>query len=124
MATPCKKCGAEKTESIGHGLLYALAKAFGYRLRICSRCHRYRLLPRYDEKPHRSDEKPHHHHREEPKRSDAPKVEGACPECGKSDFRRSRRRWWERLIMRGPMVRCRACHTRFPMPQPTPEGED
>jgi hypothetical protein len=115
MATPCKKCGAEKTEHAGHGLMYALAKAFGYRLRICSRCHRYRLLPRHEERPPRREEQEPH---------DEPKVEGACPECGKSDFRRSRRLWWERLIMRGPMVRCRACHTRFPMPQPTPEGED
>ena len=106
MATSCKKCGAEKTETIGHGLMYSIAKTFGYRLRICSRCHRYRLLPRLGE----------HHSESEPSESKTPEL-GACPECGKKDYHRSRRRLWERLIGRGAMVRCRACHNRFPMPR-------
>jgi len=47
-----------------------------------------------------------------------PRLAGACPRCGKQDYQRSRRRWWERVIRRGPMVRCRACRARFPMPRP------
>ncbi len=110
MATPCPKCGAEKTEDPYHGLLYSLAKAFGYRLRICSRCHRRRFLPVH--RPRIDDlEEP------EPLPSAEAKPPGACPKCGKVDFRRSRRRSWERLIGRGPMARCRACKTRFPMPR-------
>jgi hypothetical protein len=95
--------------------MYGLAKAFGYRLRICSRCHRYRLLPRHGERISRQEERQQRHERE---------TLGVCPQCGKKDFRRSRRRWWERLIMRGPMVRCRACHTRFPMPRVESIGTD
>jgi hypothetical protein len=97
--------------------MYGMAKAFGYRLRICSRCHRYRLLPRPAETTVPSEEP-------EPKRRHVSRVAGTCPECGKADFRRSRRRWWERLILRGPMVRCRACRTRFPMPQAEEESPD
>ena len=111
MATPCKKCGAEKTEDVRHGLLYSLAKAFGYRLRMCSRCHRLRLVSRHL-KP--SVEKP----TPAPDSTSQPPVMGACPKCGKTDFRRSRRHFWERLIVRGPMVRCRACRARFPLPEP------
>jgi hypothetical protein len=88
--------------------MYSLAEAFGYHLRMCSRCHRLRLVPRHGERIHR---------REERKRRPEPDLPGACPQCGKKDYYRSRRRWWERLILRGPMVRCRACRTRFPMPE-------
>ena len=108
MATPCKKCGAEKTETVGHGLMYSMAKMFGYRLRICSRCHRYRLIPRHGERPSKS----------EPSASNPP-APGACPRCGQKDYRRSRRYLWERFIFRGPMVRCRACRTRYQMPRLT-----
>lgn len=108
MVAPCEKCGAEKTESVDHGLLYALAKVFGYRLRMCSRCRRLRLLPRRGERIARGEER---------KPRPESKVPGACPQCGEKDYRRSRRRWWERAIRRGPMVRCRACRTRFPMPE-------
>jgi hypothetical protein len=107
MATPCKKCGAEKTEAVGHAIMYSIAKMFGYRLRICSRCHRYRLLSRHDE----------HHHTENSEPQSA--LPGACPRCGKKDYRRSRRNMWERVVRRGPMVRCRACRHRFPQPRPT-----
>jgi hypothetical protein len=115
MATPCKKCGAEKTEDVRHGLLYSLAKAFGYRLRMCSRCHRLRLVPRH---PKPSVEKPTPAPDPAPDPASRPPVMGACPKCGKVDFRRSRRLIWERLIFRGPMARCRACRARFPLPQP------
>lgn len=124
MATPCRKCGAQKTEDPYHGLLYSLAKACGYRLRICSRCRRRRFLPLARPRLNDLDE-PERLRREEPAQANLainPGVEanppGACPKCGKVDFRRSRRRSWERMIGRGPMVRCRACQTRFPLPQP------
>ena len=110
MATPCKNCGAEKTEDVRHGLLYALAKAVGYRLRMCSRCHRLRLVPRYP-KPAVKEAVP------DP--APRPPVQGACPKCGKIDYRRSRRLFWERLIFRGPMVRCRSCRARYPLPRLT-----
>jgi hypothetical protein len=109
MAEPCRKCGAEKTESIHHGFLYALVKLFGYRLRMCSRCHRLRLTPR---RPERTAP------RVERNQASKAEIPGACPRCGKKDFRRSHRLVWERMLLRGPMVRCRACHTRFPLPQP------
>ncbi len=108
MSKPCRKCGAEKTESVHHGLVYALVKLFGYRLRICSRCHRWRLLPRHGEGSHSASGV---------QTGSQTKLEGACPRCGNKDYRRSRRRWWERMIFRGPMVRCRACRKRFPKPK-------
>jgi len=45
-------------------------------------------------------------------------VEGyrLCPKCGSTLYRRSRRRWWERLIKRPRMARCRKCDHRFPYP--------
>jgi hypothetical protein len=39
-----------------------------------------------------------------------------CPRCGSTDYRRSRRRWYERLIKRGKMARCSKCNHRFPYP--------
>ena len=108
MVTPCKKCGAEKTEDVHHGILYELAKVFGYRLRMCSRCHRLRVVPRH---PRHTDEKP------TTGSATPPPSYGTCPKCGKTDYRRSRRLLWEHLIFRGPMVRCRACRTRYPQPR-------
>ena len=40
-----------------------------------------------------------------------------CPECGSTSFRRSRRRWWERLMRRPRMARCSKCRHRFPYPR-------
>jgi len=37
-----------------------------------------------------------------------------CPKCGSTLFRRSRRRWYERLIRRPKMARCLKCDHRFP----------
>ena len=110
MATPCKKCGAEKTEDVQHGLLYAGAKLLGYRLRMCSRCHRLRLVPRHPAK--RSGEK------SAPVSLPLRPLTGACPNCGKIDYRRSRRTLGEHVLLRGPMVRCRGCRTRYPLPRP------
>lgn len=39
-----------------------------------------------------------------------------CPRCGNPRFRRSRRRWYERLMNRPRMARCRRCGHRFPYP--------
>jgi hypothetical protein len=126
MAKPCPHCGAEKTESVPHGFLYAIAKVFGYRLRACSRCRRLRLLPRQGERREASEVDVV---ASEPRAADAsprsgrtndadsqPPAADACPHCGSKDYRRSRRLWWERLIGRGPMARCRACRYRFPHP--------
>jgi len=40
-----------------------------------------------------------------------------CPKCGSTLYRRSRRRWWERLIKRPRMARCMKCDHRFPYPR-------
>jgi DNA-directed RNA polymerase subunit RPC12/RpoP len=39
-----------------------------------------------------------------------------CPKCGSKVYRRSRRRWYERLIKRPRMARCMQCDRRFPYP--------
>jgi hypothetical protein len=122
MATPCKKCGATKVESIYHGFFYKLARSYGYRLCVCSRCKRRRLIPL-----HRSSAaKPEAVSSESLEEIAAPPPEPQehthkahdptlkCPKCGKSDYRRSRRQWWEHLIGRPHMYRCRACRSRFP----------
>jgi hypothetical protein len=38
----------------------------------------------------------------------------SCPTCGSRDCRRSRRTFWEHLLGRGKMLRCRNCRRRFP----------
>ncbi len=39
-----------------------------------------------------------------------------CPRCDSTAVRRSRRRWYERLLKFPPMARCRKCRTRFRHP--------
>jgi len=39
-----------------------------------------------------------------------------CPKCGGTIFRRSHRRWYERLVGRPKMARCMKCDHRFPYP--------
>ena len=39
-----------------------------------------------------------------------------CPKCGSTLYRRSRRRWYERLMRRRRMARCLKCDHRFPYP--------
>lgn len=39
-----------------------------------------------------------------------------CPKCGSTAYRRSRRRWYEKLIKRPRMARCLRCDHRFPYP--------
>jgi hypothetical protein len=40
-----------------------------------------------------------------------------CPHCGSDNLRRSRRRWYERLIFRPRMLRCLDCLKRCPEPR-------
>ena len=40
-----------------------------------------------------------------------------CPMCGSTLYRRSRRRWYERLAKRPKMARCLKCDRRFPYPR-------
>jgi hypothetical protein len=125
MVAPCPKCGATKTETGSHDLTYRVAKLFGYRVRLCSRCRRRRFLPRHSESSAEAAEENKH----TAESSDAEverKPRGpnqpwrGCPRCGKIDYRRSHRRLWERLAGRGPMVRCRNCRFRFPLPEGAP----
>jgi hypothetical protein len=39
-----------------------------------------------------------------------------CPNCASPLFRRSHRRWYERLLNRPKMARCSRCAHRFPYP--------
>jgi hypothetical protein len=39
-----------------------------------------------------------------------------CPKCGSTLYRRSRRRWYERLVRRPKMARCLRCDHRFHYP--------
>lgn len=39
-----------------------------------------------------------------------------CPKCGSTIYRRSHRRWHERLLKRPKMARCMQCDQRFPYP--------
>jgi len=140
MATACPKCGGTKTESVRAGLLYWLASAFGYRLRLCGRCRSYRFFRRGGENHgSRSREQPEEQTSEtqpaaattttaaEPEAAPAasessPSQEQSrerthsCPRCGSKDYRRSRRRWLERRKGSPPMLRCRSCDHRFPLP--------
>jgi hypothetical protein len=56
MATPCPRCGATKTESARHGIVYRTLWRMGYHLRRCSFCNRPRLFKRADPgRPHPDD---------------------------------------------------------------------
>ncbi len=113
--TPCQKCGETKTETVEHGLLYSLARMSGYRLRMCSRCRHLRLIPRHPEAPHHIATGS-----ADGSRSEGCFNSGVCPRCGSKNFRRSRRRWYEQVLRRSPMARCRACRARFPYPWVAP----
>jgi hypothetical protein len=130
MVPPCRKCGATRAESVRHRypLRYSIVKVFGYRLRLCARCNRLRLIPQqFLEKqaselpvspvPASAVEQPLEPPNLEPEES--AKVfdhSQACPDCGATKYHRSRRRWYEHLMGRPPMARCRVCDHRFPYP--------
>src|SRR5437762_3487695 len=44
MASPCPRCGATKTGHVKRGLARWLLEQFGFRLRICGGCRRYRIF--------------------------------------------------------------------------------
>ena len=130
MVPPCQKCGATRTESVRHRypVRYALARGFGYRLRLCGRCNRLRLIrkdffehahsePPADALPFPDTELPLEPPTPEPQEeAAAPETQVFCPHCGSAKYRRSKRRWYERLVGRPPMARCRVCYRRFPYP--------
>ncbi|HLY63275.1 MAG TPA: hypothetical protein VKV95_21225 [Terriglobia bacterium] len=119
-AAPCRRCGSTKTGSARRGLLYNIANLCGYRLRLCGGCRRLRLISRTQEA--------------EPEVIRAAEVvtpaaappsnSPACPYCGSGDFRRSRRRWFDHLLKRPKMARCRQCHRRFPSSHFPPAKDD
>jgi predicted nucleic acid-binding Zn-ribbon protein len=120
--------------------MYNLIYSFGYRMRLCSRCRKKRLLPVHDGK--RSGESGRRGM--EPVGSSwlagasggAGGSEGQaaggevrtpaagssdgnmqnCPECGGSKYHRTRRSQLERLRQSPPMARCDNCGKRFPYP--------
>ncbi len=161
MSSPCPRCGANKTKSVRHGIIYNTAWKIGYHMRRCSYCNRYRFIRMGGRNhPHPNDmtmeqlqesfnrqivaaggslpansPKPGENMAfdsgkeagsqgagpstsplnptEERIEEDRPR---SCPKCGSHNFRRSRRRWYERLLRRGRMARCSKCRHRFPYP--------
>jgi hypothetical protein len=138
--TPCPQCGATRTDSVDHGLVYSLLWKFGYRLRRCSRCRFPRLISRHIHVHEETDAKPAD---KSSQRGAAPGEEQApaaakmavppdadkaavpltpvrsrrsCPRCSSTDYRRSRRTFVEHLLLRPKMARCKKCRNRFPYP--------
>jgi len=161
MASPCPRCGATKTRSARHGLIYNTLWDMGYHLRRCSFCGRRRLFKRaYRNWPHPDDmtheQLQEYYERKLAEASRSASAEpailrpplvprfsrasvgretlgapasvsvaegygetahhGSCPECGSTIYRRSRRRFFERLLKRPKMARCLRCGHRFPHP--------
>jgi hypothetical protein len=162
MASPCPRCGATKTKSARHGLIYNTLWNLGYHLRCCSFCGRWRLFKRASRSaPHPDDMTYEQLQGDYDRRiaeaarwvppqpaAPAPGIalgfaqasigRGApetttsigvaeaedvaddyacCPDCGSTFYRRSRRRFFERLMRRPPMARCLRCGHRFPHPR-------
>ena len=148
-----------KTESVRHGFIHNTLWRWGYHLRRCSFCNRWRLFKRQDRnRPHPDDmtveELQERFQRKiaeaskktdealetaggnmesgssqesetQPSRSSVGVAEAVdevdeyrlCPKCRGSVYRRSRRRWYERLMKRPKMARCMKCDYRFPYPR-------
>lgn len=129
MAAPCRKCGATKTEPVRKGLRKGLARRFGYDLRKCARCRKYRLIDR--EPNERQSDRQNSRVTLLPADDDAaygappnpsvyrdPDAFHGCPRCGAWNYHRSPRGWFERVFLgRPPMLRCYTCNFRFPSPQ-------
>jgi hypothetical protein len=126
MASPCKKCGATKTEPVRHDWAYHLVDALGYRLRECSNCRRKRIVPKSIFTPngqgaiYQADGASV----KEGELSQAsmmadfdPDGFSGCPRCGRKQFERTHRTWLERKLNRPLMARCTACSRRFPFPR-------
>ncbi|MGH9431602.1 MAG: hypothetical protein ACRD3T_08670 [Terriglobia bacterium] len=125
MASPCKRCGATKTEPVRRDWTYHLVEALGYRLRACSNCRRKRIVPKRVFTPngqggvYQADAST--------KNGELPPSPGqvdfdpdgfsGCPRCGDKQFERTHRTWLERRLNRPLMARCLSCSQRFPFPR-------
>lgn len=125
MAAPCKKCGATKTEPVRRGLRRKLARRFGYDLRECARCRKFRLIDRDSNGATNNhavllpaDYEPTSGAPGHPSAYRDPDAFQGCPRCGAWNSHRSPRGWFERVLLRRPpMLRCYTCKFRFPRPQ-------
>ncbi len=54
---------------------------------------------------------------QKPEADDAVDDYRLCPKCGSSNYHRSRRRWYEKLVKSRRMARCMRCNHRFPYPR-------
>jgi len=161
METPCPRCGTIKTESVPHGFIHRKLWDWGYHLRRCSFCNRWRVFKRDRSRRHPDDmsveELQEQFNRKiaesmdkertasetpegnmasnspdessglgaQPSNSSIGVAEvpeelddyGVCPKCMSTLYRRSRRRWYERWLLKRPkMARCLKCNHRFPYP--------
>jgi predicted RNA-binding Zn-ribbon protein involved in translation (DUF1610 family) len=159
MASPCPRCGKTKTESVRHGYVHNTLWNWGYHLRRCSFCNRWRLFRRTDPNERHPDDMTREELQEHFNRKIAESLEGVsaapeigeefmanepseqsgkirslassssvglaeeevqdhrlCPNCGSTIYRRSHRRWYERILSRPKMARCMKCDRRFPYP--------
>jgi ribosomal protein S27AE len=142
MPKPCPRCGAIRTDSVRHGVLYWGAWALGYRLRQCSRCRFPRLFRRHNhnrpesetaftaentspnvgtaerkmQEPVMDEQEPKRDAPTDPKQIPVTRDRYCCPRCGSTFYRRSRRSLMERILMRPRMARCKTCAFRFPYP--------
>jgi hypothetical protein len=163
METPCPRCGTTKTESVRHGFIHGTLWNWGYHLRRCSFCNRWRIFKRADRNQLHPDDMTVEDLQEQfdrkiaeslarkraasemaegnmasnsPEESskigtqptsssigvaEAPVEDGEfgfCPKCMSTLYRRTRRRWYEKWLLKRPrMARCLKCGHRFPYPQ-------
>jgi hypothetical protein len=160
MSSPCPRCGATKTESVRHGIIYNTAWKLGYHMRRCSDCNCWRFSRQSRNRPHPDDmtleQLQESFNRKVAAAGGTPPAsspgagenmpigsakeagsQGAghsslpdgmterieedrprsCPKCGSTNYHRSRRRWYERLLRRPRMARCSRCRHRFPYPR-------
>ena len=124
MIFPCPKCGGTKTDPVPHNLKYNLARAFGYRLQRCSRCHAARFMRIHRKRSLGAsllvDETGSSAWLVEERESPATAADSSdcnlphCPDCGSTSYHRTRRTTAEQMLRRPPMARCESCGTRFP----------
>jgi hypothetical protein len=145
MASPCRKCGATKTSHAKRGLTRWLLEKLGFKLRVCGGCRRYRIFrhtrsesgsraeaSQAMDQPSVSMQQATEVLRGQTAAGPAAAASAisdtasepmgsalaplACPECGSTNYRRSRRTSWERARGIPRMLRCRECRRRFEAP--------
>ena len=126
MASPCKRCGATKTEPVRRDWTYHLVEALGYRLRACSNCRRKRIVPKSIFTPN-GEGTVYQVNGAATKDRELPSGQGradfdpdgfsGCPRCAGRQFERTHRTWLERKLNRPLMARCLSCSRRFPFPR-------